>query len=143
MRSNRRTKKSLANFKTEALPRTGSRSYLIKQSTILDSYSSKTSFIATRKISSLRNKLAHDLSFEITEQDVLDLANCTSPKLRKSLQSDKGADAGPLELYDLLKGNLVMLETQRQQNAASRELQKKAFLKVRLAAERFRLTVGR
>ena len=99
--------------------------------------------VALRKISSLRNKLAHDLSFEITEQDVLDLANCTSPKLRKSLQSDKGADAGPLELYDLLKGNLVMLETQRQQNAASRELQKKAFLKVRLAAERFRLTVGR
>jgi len=93
---------------------------------------------ALRKINSLRNKLAHNLNFEITVQDVLDLANCTSTVMRNEIQTGKGVDAGPLELYDLLMGNMVLLETQRQQNAVSREIRRKSLLKVKLAADEYR-----
>lgn len=94
--------------------------------------------VALRKINSLRNKLAHDLNFEITEQDVLDLANCTPREMRAAIQRDKGVDACPLDLYDLLMGNLVMLESRRQENAASKELRRKHFLKMRFALDNYR-----
>mgnify|MGYP003119028745 CR=1 FL=1 len=97
---------------------------------------------ALRKINSLRNNLAHNLNFEITDKDVLELANCTSPAMRKALQADKGADARPFELYDVLMGNMVLLETQRQRNASSRELQKKARLRVKLAVDEYRRTAN-
>jgi hypothetical protein len=93
---------------------------------------------ALRKINSLRNNLAHNLNFEITDQDVLDLANCTSPELRKSIRTDKSSDSRPLELYDLLMGNMVLLESRRQQNAASRELQRKSLIRVKLAVDQYR-----
>ena len=94
--------------------------------------------VALRKLNSLRNNLAHNLNFQITDQDVLDLANCTSPEIRNALRADKSAEACPIELYDLLKGNMVLLEAQRQRNAASRELQRKSQLKVKLAADEYR-----
>lgn len=47
---------------------------------------------ALRKINSLRNHLAHSLNFDISDQDVTDLANCTSPGIRKILQAEKSSD---------------------------------------------------
>lgn len=93
---------------------------------------------ALKKINSLRNHLAHSLNFDITDKDVADLANCTSPGIRKLLQSEKSSDDRQLGLYDLLMANMVLLEGQRQQNAASREIRKKALLMVKEAAAHYR-----
>ncbi len=84
-----------------------------------------------RRISGLRNKIAHDLKFEVAGRDILDLENCTPLKLRDAMQAEAGREAGPLELHELLTVILLKADLIRQQSAASREIGRKSELRLR------------
>ena len=55
-------------------------------------------------INGLRNKIAHDLSFEISDKDESDLANCTPKFLRDVVveDSERSEGAGPVRFWELL-----------------------------------------
>ena len=95
--------------------------------------------LALRKLNSLRNRLAHDLTFQISDQDVLDFSNCTQPEIKSAIRTAKGGSE--LTLYDLLRGNMILLESQRQKNAVVRELRARSELKLRYALEEYRRTI--
>lgn len=84
-----------------------------------------------RKISGLRNKIAHDLTFEITESDVRDLENCTPVHLRDAMRSEVGREPGPLDLHELVTVILLKADIIRQESAASREIGRKSELRLR------------
>jgi hypothetical protein len=88
-----------------------------------------------RKLSSLRNKIAHDLTFEVSDSDIRDLENCTPVHLREVIQMDAGRKAGSLELHELLKLILFKAEITRQESAGRRELVRKAELRLRTVLE--------
>ena len=83
-----------------------------------------------RKISALRNKIAHDLKFEVTDTDVRHVENCTPVHLRQAIKAEAGRVVGPLELYELLIVILLMADIIRQNSAASREIAKKSKLRL-------------
>lgn len=84
-----------------------------------------------RKISGLRNKIAHDLTFEVGDHDVRDLENCTPASLRNAAKAEAGRKAGPLELHELLKVILLKTDIVRQDSAAHREIGRKSELRLR------------
>ncbi|MCC5971972.1 MAG: hypothetical protein JJU15_18680 [Pararhodobacter sp.] len=84
-----------------------------------------------RKISGLRNKIAHNLAFEVADSDVRDLENCTPVNLRDAVRAEAGREAGPLELHELLEVILLKAEIVRQDSAAIREIGRKAELRLR------------
>ncbi|WP_036744607.1 hypothetical protein [Paracoccus sp. N5] len=84
-----------------------------------------------RKISGLRNKIAHDLTFEVGDSDVRDLENCTPVNLRDAVQAEAGRMAGPLELHELLTVILLRADIIRQDSAARREIGRKSELRLR------------
>lgn len=84
-----------------------------------------------RKISGLRNKIAHDLTFEVRDSDVRDMENCTPVYLRDAVQADAGRNAGPLELHELLTVILLKADIIRQGSAARREIGRKSELRLR------------
>lgn len=67
-----------------------------------------------RKISGLRNKIAHDLTFEVGDNDIRDLENCTPASLRNAVKAEAGRKAGPLEVHELLKVILLKSDIVRQ-----------------------------
>lgn len=84
-----------------------------------------------RKISRLRNKLAHNLSFRVSERDVRNLENCTPTHLRDAVRAEEGRAAGPLALHELIGVILLKADIIRQHHAASREIGKKAELRLK------------
>lgn len=84
-----------------------------------------------RKMSKLRNKVAHNLTFEITDSDVRDLENCTPLRLRDAIRATVGRKSGPLELHELLSVILLQIDIMRQHHATSRQISKKAELRLR------------
>lgn len=84
-----------------------------------------------RKISGLRNKIAHDLTFEVSDNDVRDLENCTPVNLRDAVRAEAGREAGPLELHELLEVILLKADILRQNRAAIRELNTKSEIRLR------------
>jgi hypothetical protein len=87
-------------------------------------------------INKLRNKIAHQLDFLISEKDDTDFANCTPKFLREELSEEKDRDGGPLKLHELLFGLVLMLEIFRQQNALNRIQSRKAMLRLRAVLDR-------
>lgn len=84
-----------------------------------------------RKISGLRNKISHDLTFEVSDNDIRDLENCTPVNLRDALRAEAGREAGPLELHELLTVILLKADIVRQESAATRELTRKSEIRLR------------
>lgn len=84
-----------------------------------------------RKISGLRNKIAHDLTFEIADSDVRDLENCTPVSLRDAVRLETGREAGALDLHELLTVILLKADIIRQHIAARREIGRKSELRLR------------
>ena len=64
-------------------------------------------------INSLRNKIAHDLDFEITDKEVLDLSNCTPKYLREAAVIDKNGELGSIRFHELLFVVLMQVEQNR------------------------------
>lgn len=84
-----------------------------------------------RKISGLRNKIAHDLNFEVAESDVRELENCTPVHLRDAMRAEKDKKEEPLGLNDLLTVILLNAELIRQHRAGRREVVRKSELRLR------------
>lgn len=87
--------------------------------------------VCVRKINSLRNKIAQDLSFEISNDDVRDVSNCTPPHLRKAIVETASRVSGPPELHELVSVVVLMCDIVRQKNAARRALSKKSEVRLR------------
>lgn len=87
--------------------------------------------VPIRKISGLRNKLAHNLSFRVSERDVRNLENCTPTHLRDAVRAEEGRANDPLALHELIEVILLKADIIRQRHAASREIGKKAELRLK------------
>lgn len=88
-----------------------------------------------RKISSMRNKISHSLTFEITDNDIRDLEKCTPAHLRDALRPDADGNFRPLKLREILMVILLKADIIRQQRAAGRQINKKAELRLRKVLE--------
>lgn len=94
-------------------------------------------------INGLRNKIAHDLSFEISEKDERDLFNCTPKYLRDIMASDEDRDPGPLRLWELLLIVLLHIEVIRQNHAFKRLSKHKSYIRLRTVLEKTKGAVYR
>jgi hypothetical protein len=86
-------------------------------------------------INGLRNKIAHDLNFEISDKDERDLANCTPKRLREIMETDKEREPGALRFHELLRVVLLQIEAIRQSKAFMRLLERKRLIGLRMALE--------
>jgi hypothetical protein len=87
-------------------------------------------------INSLRNKIAHQLDFSISEQDIKDLANCVPRDLRDTMVDFEGLSAAePLGLHHLLVVVLLNVEVARQRHAYQRLVYRQAALRLRKALD--------
>lgn len=111
-------------------------------------FSQKLRFIAAMKllsselvstvthINDLRNKIAHNLEFEITDQHELDLKNCTPKGLREIMETDKDHKPGPLRFNELLYVVLLQIEVIRHSHALERLNMRKSTLRLRSVLDR-------
>jgi hypothetical protein len=82
-------------------------------------------------INGLRNKIAHELNFEISDDAVNNLINCTPKRLRQVALEQRDRADGPLSLHEVLHIVLIQLETFRQDHANQRLLKRKHVLNAR------------
>jgi hypothetical protein len=87
-------------------------------------------------INGLRNKIAHDLNFEIGDKDERDLANCTPKYLREIMMSDDERDPGPPRFHEWLRIILLRIEIIRQAQSYNRLMDRKASIRLRTVLER-------
>jgi hypothetical protein len=83
-------------------------------------------------INALRNKIAHELNFEISDDAVNDLINCTPKRLRQVALAQRDRDDGPLSFHEVLHIVLIQIETFRQDHAIERLLKRKHVLNARV-----------
>jgi hypothetical protein len=83
-----------------------------------------------------RNKIAHDLNFELSNKHHMDLKNCTPVYLRNIMETDKDREPGPLRFCELLFITLLKIEILRQSQAYSRLMNKKGEIRLRTVLER-------
>lgn len=86
--------------------------------------------VAIDFINGLRNKIAHELDFEIPDQSVTDLSNCTPKYLRDIVERDAERQPGPLGFHELLRVILFQIEILRQGHAFERLATRKAMLRL-------------
>ena len=89
-----------------------------------------------RFVNNLRNKIAHDLHFEISDKEEIDLINVTPKLLRDIMITEKDRAPGPLRFHEALIVSLLRLEVIRQQNALFRILAKKSEVRLRTVLEK-------
>jgi hypothetical protein len=87
-------------------------------------------------INGIRNKIAHDLNFEILDQTVTDLTNCTPSFLREAVEEEDGRAAGPVLFNELLRVILLMAEVLRQRHAFNRVATRKGEIRLRTVLEK-------
>jgi hypothetical protein len=83
-------------------------------------------------INSLRNKIAHELNFEISDDAVKNLVNCTPKRLRQIALEQRDRDDGPLSFHEVLHIVLIQIETLRQDHQNERLLKRKHVLNTRV-----------
>src|SRR5262249_35601988 len=82
-------------------------------------------------INGLRNKIAHELNFEISDEAVNNLINCTPKRLRQVALEQRTPADRPLSLNEVLHILLIQLETFRQDHVNRRLLRRKHVLNAR------------
>jgi len=87
-------------------------------------------------INSLRNKIAHKLDFEITDDRIVDFVDCTPKFLRDAAVDEDGRQPGPLLFHELLRVILLQVEVFRQQHEYQRLVTRKAELRLRAVLDR-------
>jgi len=87
-------------------------------------------------INGLRNKIAHDLNFEISDNDVRNFANCIPTHLRDIASSEDDREPGPLRFNELLRIVLFQIEVFRQQHAMRRLTEQKGLIRLRTVLEK-------
>jgi hypothetical protein len=65
----------------------------------------------------LRNKIAHELDFDISDNAVMDLTNCTPKQMRDATMAMASRPIGPLQFHELLRVVLLQAEVFRQKSA--------------------------
>lgn len=84
-----------------------------------------------KRITKLRNDAAHELDFEVSDQAVEDLKNCTPVTLRDAILAEENRRHPKIEFFELLRVSLFQSEILRQRHAARRMLSKKAEIRLR------------
>jgi hypothetical protein len=84
----------------------------------------------------LRNKIAHDLNFEITDQSVLDFTNCTPQFIRDAVLKQEDREPGPIRFHELLQGLVLFLDALRQERQLRELIEKKAVIHLRTVLEK-------
>jgi hypothetical protein len=87
-------------------------------------------------INGLRNKIAHELNFEISDDAVNNLINCTPKRLRQVALEQRGRADDPLSFHEVLHIVLIQIETLRQDHANQRLLKRKHELNARVVLAR-------
>lgn len=83
-------------------------------------------------INGLRNKIAHELNFEISDDAVNNLVNCTPKRLRQVALEQPGRGDEPLSFHEVLHIVLIQIETFRQDHVNQRLLKRKHVLNARV-----------
>jgi hypothetical protein len=83
---------------------------------------------AVEYINGVRNRIAHELNFEISDDAVNNLINCTPKRLRQVALEQSDSVDGPLSLHEVLHVVLIQLETFRQDHMNQRLLKRKHVL---------------
>lgn len=91
---------------------------------------------AVEFINGLRNRIAHELNFEISDDAVSNLVNCTPKRLRQVALEHRDRGDGPLSLHEILHIVLIQIETFRQDHANRRLLTRKQMLNARVVLAR-------
>ena len=86
---------------------------------------------AIRLLTKLRNNVAHNLSFEISEKDIDDLRNATPKAMRKAILDGKNREKDEIKFFELLEVILLMTELSRHHQIAARLLQRKSQIRLR------------
>ncbi len=87
-------------------------------------------------INGLRNKIAHDLDFEISDKDVRDFTNCIPKYLRDFGLNDESRMPGHLHFNELLQLVLLQIEVQRQHHALTRLTTRKGEIRLQAVLEK-------
>jgi len=88
-------------------------------------------------VNRLRNKIAHNLEFEISQQDEIDLVNCTPKYLREASVTDrKENDNGPPKMHELFYVVILMIDIIRQRHKLTDLEERKAAIRLRTVLER-------
>jgi hypothetical protein len=94
-------------------------------------------------LNGLRNKIAHRLDFQLSEDDERDLMNCTPKYVRDAMLAEEGRAPGPLRFGELLHVLVVNTEVVRQQHAFNRLFERKASAHLRKVLQRAKPMVDR
>jgi hypothetical protein len=86
-------------------------------------------------VNNLRNKIAHDLEFEITDKEIKDFTNCVPKVLRSILQKDTQSPDS-LSFDKLLCIVLLQMDNIRQNHVCERILMSKQAIHARVVVER-------
>ncbi|WP_417743762.1 hypothetical protein [Salipiger sp.] len=92
--------------------------------------------VAARRISRMRNRVAHNLSFEISDDQIRDLENCTPSHLRKAIKEGTDRPTGPPQFFELLEAIVLMVDIHRQRHLSSLMLRRKSEIRLRTVLER-------
>jgi hypothetical protein len=88
-------------------------------------------------MNSLRNKIAHQLDFEIADADVRDFSNAIPKDLREIMETDKDREIkGPLQFGELLRVLLLQIEVFRQNHVYERWAERKARIRLRTVLDK-------
>jgi hypothetical protein len=87
-------------------------------------------------INGLRNNIAHDLNFEISDKNERDFINCTPKWLRDVMEADKEREPGPLLFHELLRIVLLQIEVIRQGHVFRRLSERKSLIRLRTVLEK-------
>src|SRR5262249_24897132 len=90
-------------------------------------------------VNSLRDKIAHNLDFEVAEKDIRDFVNCIPQKLQDTIKSEEE----PVPLREYLQLIVFWTEMLRQQRAVRAILDKKGWMQVGVKLAKLKLTSKR
>ena len=90
---------------------------------------------AATAVNRLRNRVAHELHFEISTSDVSDLKNATPKHLRVTIHPEP-PKRRKVTLSDLLRGIVLMVDIMRQRQALARVLNQQGELTLRLTIDK-------
>lgn len=91
---------------------------------------------AIKRITKMRNDVAHKLDFEIVDQAVEDLKNSIPVQLRDAILVEKHRNLPSIEFFELLRVVLLKTEIVRQSHAAQRVLTKKSEIHLKTVLQR-------
>jgi hypothetical protein len=80
---------------------------------------------AVKVVNKLRNKIAHDLSFQISEKDEIDLYNCLPDSLKRDTKILQARVSAEQFFIEMLSSLLCLIEIRRQQHSLNKLYSKK------------------